>query len=370
MKKTIVLMVLFLAAFSCSEGSNKLDENLTVERVTPVGSVGGVVFDAVTEAAINPDLTAVNVSIIAGSTPQTTTTNQGGRFFFDEVSASGNVVVLVEAEGYFSAEMVGAFVNAAGNFPVDNSILSFPPIALIPVAADPLGIRLITEDGLPATGVFLTLRTQVRYLAFADGEYEPMGDVVVSATTDQDGKASFAGLPDFLVLGDRVEDAMTLTIPPVDVDGDGNYDYEGGSRLVYFFNAEGPERTVVLETGAEFTGALEIEASNLQELEGGSNDPPGTISPSGPIYVLFNLPVESGSLLVRVVDELDENTVEVNHTLDGRFMTINFPTPLAEGAKYHLAIHAMTNVGDSVREGNFYAPVFTGFSAAPRRWRF
>mgnify|MGYP006289392057 CR=1 FL=1 len=356
--KACALVLVMAAALwaNCSSDKQTLDENLTVDNVTPLGSVGGVVLDAVTQA---PVAGGVDVTVLSGGgEPITTSTDGNGYFLVTDVPASGNVIVMIQSDGYYSAQLNGAFNNAAGNFPVDNAILSLGPIGLIP-ANRSMTLRLVSETGEAVPNVSLTATTNVKYLDMTDGGAMSVGRVTVDATANSDGVATFNGLPDYIGLGNLVDDTLFVKIPPIDTDGDDIYEYPGGSFWFNYGNTGGPERIVELVTN--YPTNLAVDYSNVAALES-TAALPTTLPIAGPIHVLFNIPIDENSLYVRVFNEFETETIQTETVVDGRSLTINFPQPLGAGAKYHLQIHAVSSVGNQISEKDFYAPFYTAAS--------
>jgi len=352
-KLCVLAAVSALLCMSCGANEQKLDENLTIENVSPMGSVGGVIFDAVTDAPIGG---GVDVTLIAGGEePFTTTTDENGYFMVSEVPASGDVIVMVSAEGYFSAQITKSFVNAAGDFPVQNAILSIGPIGLIP-ANSSMTVRLFSEHGEPVEGVSLSATTAVKYMDMTNGNAYPIGKVTLDATSDAEGRAVFNNLPDYIGLGTMVGDHLNVKVPPIDMNGNGSYDYPGGSHVLYYGSTSNPERVLYLQSN--YPSNLRVEYSNVAGLENPSAVP-STLPVNGPVHVLFNLPIDGSNLHVKLVDEFDTETVQTDKTVDGNYLTITFQQALAAGAKYHLRIHAVSSVGNNYYQRDFYSPLYT-----------
>lgn len=356
--KTCWLAVMCAAGFvpgACGGGGDRdVDETLTVHDTHPTGSVGGLVLDAVTEGPVAGG--AEVVVLAGGAEPQTATTGDDGTFMVDEVSASGNLVVMIEAAGYLPAQVEGGMDNAAGDYPVDNAVLTVGPIGLIP-ADGVLQLRLVTDTGVPLADVPLTLTTAVRFVTYQQGDPTACGRMVVPATTGADGRASFTGLPDYPGLGGLVDDTVLLTVPPVDLDADGAIDIPGTTRSLAANSAAGGERLVVLDSGLEED--LTVVSSNLSALQAAQRDVPTVLPTDGAIHAVFSLPVDPDALYVRVISDLDEAEVDLDAEADGRFVTVSFGQALAAGAKYHLQLHAVSTAGGWTRAGDFYAPFYT-----------
>lgn len=350
--RAFVLAVLTLFFMGCT-GKTELEENLTVENVTPSGSVGGVVYDAVTEA---PIAGGVDVTVIAGGEePAITTTDSNGVFMVAEIPASGDVIVLLHAGGYMPAVLTRSFVNAAGNFPLGNAVLSIGPIGLVP-ADQSMTVRLISESGAPVPDVSISASTYVRYMDMTDGWALPVGTSTLDATSDSSGRAVFSGLPDYIGLGNNVDDTLMVKVPPIDYNGDGIFDYRGGSFFLSFGDTYDPERVIQLRNN--YSTQLRIDYSNVDALED-SGSGPSIIPYNGPIHVLFNLPVDSETLHIELIDEFDTQKIGTQTSVDGKYLSITFEEALDPGAKYHLRIHAVAAVGDQLVQRDFYAPLYT-----------
>jgi len=353
MKKLIITAALILAG--CSADSQTLNEHVTVTNANPRGSVGGMVLDGTTEAAIPTD-TEVRVQVLAGGAVLTGTVDENGYYLIQDVPASGNVQVFIEADGYLSAQVQGQFTNSAGDFPVDSAILSLGAIGLIPSTGS-LTVKLVTDKGLPVGSVDLTLSTELRFLVWQAGQPLPTGQVTLHGTTDSDGMVTFDGLPDYSKVNNAVNSVLWLSVPPLDADGDGIYEFPGNTYALDARNTQGPERIVVLDSG--YATTLTVTSTNLPALKNQSQAVPGTIATDAKIYVLFSLPIDDSQLQVRVMNELQTETAATNASIDGRMLTISFPDGLNKGAKYHMQIHAVSSVGNKQIEGDFYAPLYT-----------
>ncbi len=177
------------------------------------------------------------------------------------------------------------------------------------------------------------------------------------------GRATFSGLPEYWELGGKVNDRVTLTAPPYDADLDGFYEYGGGTYAYDLLDLNNPQPTLVLQTDGSFPTSLSIVASNIADLEEWSSTTfvPDTIDPVGPINVLFNTPVQQDSLRVEVYSEDGYTSFGSSFTLNGRSLTIQFPTALptdVSGAEYNMLITAVAQTGDRLLYGGFNAAFF------------
>ncbi|MDY0003297.1 MAG: carboxypeptidase-like regulatory domain-containing protein [Polyangia bacterium] len=348
-----------LGAACGDDGTSRFDENITVQNVSPVGSVGGLVLDAENDRPLG----GVAVRIVSGGFSASATTDASGVFAIQGVPANDVVLATFEKGGYLSAQQMGAFVNAAGNYPLDNASLTLGPVGLIS-STGTLSLYVFDEMGRPASGHELILTTRTRYLEYLDGAPEDKGSINSSALVGSSGLVRFTGLPDYLTLGRKLDCLVDIAVPPYDQDGDGYYEYAGGSYTFDVLNLGNPQPTIVLNT--TYPGTLQVEASNVQALEGWpfSTFAPDTIPPVGPINVLFNLPVDPSTVLVSVWDEAGMVGYSSQVQTSGRSVTIRFPTALAAGEEYNLLVSATAVTGDRLLTGSFSAPFFVINEAA------
>lgn len=353
---TMLALGLPMALAAC--GSNTLDENLVVRNVAPVGSVGGQVLNAVDDRPLAGAL----VRIVSGDFNVTATTDGSGFFSVSDVPASGLVMILVEANGMLTAETTATFTPEAGDYPLSNATLTVGPIGLEP-SSGTFALWVYDENGRPASGLTLSLTTNTRWLLYNNGAPSNRGMVTEFATVGSNGLATFSGLPDFLELGGKVNDYVTITAPPYDADLDGFYDFPGGEYYYSLLALNNPQPTLVLQTDGDFPNSLSIVASNIADLEewGSTTFVPDVIDSVGPIYVLFNMPVQQDSLSIEVWSEDGNTSFGSSFTLNGRSLTIQFPTALPtapSGAEYNMLISAVALTGDRLLYGGFNAAFF------------
>lgn len=354
-------LILGLGLAAC--GDNKLDENLVVNNVAPMGSVGGQVLDATNDRP----LAGAQVRVVSGDFNVTATTDGSGFFSVSDVPASGPVMILVEANGMLTAETTATFAPAAGDYPLSNATLTVGPIGLQPSSGS-FALWVYDENGRPAAGLTLSITTNTRWLLYNDGAPLDRGMVTGFATVGTNGLATFTGLPDFWALGGKVSDYVKLIAPPYDADLDGFYEFPGGEYFYNILALDNPQPTLVLQTDTDYPNTLAIVASNISDLEewGSTTFIPDTINPVGPINVLFNLPVQEESLSVEVWSEDGNTSFGSSFTLNGRSLTIQFPTALptaTTGAEYNMLISAVAQTGDRLLYGGFNAAFFVLDSA-------
>lgn len=353
-----VVMTLALGLTQTACGSNTLDENLVVENVAPVGSVGGQVLSAVDDRP----LAGASVRVVSGDFNATATTDGSGFFSVSDVPASGAVMILVSANNMLSAETTATFTPAAGDYPMSNATLTVGPIGLEP-SSGTFSLWVYDENGRPASGHTLSITTHTRWLHYTNGTPANRGTVTEFATVGSNGLVTFTGLPDFWELGGKVNDYVTLTAPPYDADLDGYYEFPGGEYNYSLLALSNPQPTLVLQTDLEYPSTLSIVASSISDLEEWSSATfvPDTIDAVGPIHVLFNMPVQQESLAIEVWSEDGNTSFGSSFTLNGRSLIIQFPTALPAtptGAEYNMLISAVAQTGDRLLYGGFNAAFF------------
>lgn len=354
----VAMMALGMTQAACGDDEALLNENLVIENVAPMGSVGGQVLTAEDDRP----LANAAVNVVTGDFNVSTTTDGSGFFSISEVPASGTVLVLVEGAGMLSAETTKTFTPAAGDYAMSNATLTIGPIGLEP-SSGTFALWVYDENGRPAAGHVISLTTSTRWMEYLSGTPVDRGAVTVFATVGSNGLATFTDLPDFWALGGKASDQVVITVPPYDADVDGYFEFPGG---VYTYNVlalSNPQPTLLLQTDGNYPSSLSIVASNIAGLEGWNTTTyiPDTIDPVGPITVLFNMPVQQDTLSVEVYAEDGIASFGSSYTLDGRSLTIQFPTALPtdiSGAEYNMLISAVAETGDRLLYGGFNAAFF------------
>ncbi len=337
-------------------GCSGCGESLDVDNVAPEGSVGGLIVDAVTRLPVE----GANVRLLAGAQIfEAVATGADGAFAFEGVPA-GEVLITIEAPaGYRGAWIRDMLSNAAGEFPTENATLTVGPIGLVPTS-ETFTLRVLDQHGKPVSQYPLTLRHYAEYVDFSDGMPLEQGEVVMQASTDTSGYATFADLPDFYGLGPSISDTVIVLLPPLDADTDGVFEFAGGDRNFYMRDLADPTPDVILDSG--YTTQLQIRASTIPELAGaGATNPAATVlSINDVIHAAFNLPIEN-SVEITVSDEYGTPITQLpSISVTGDNLAINFGgDPLLPGNEYNLHIHAVAAVGERLVTGDFYAPFFT-----------
>jgi hypothetical protein len=347
----------WLAAGLWACGSD--NQPLQIQNSKATGSVGGIVLNAATRAP----LAGAQVVLVAGGVAApAATTDATGAFSFTNVSA-GEVAVTISLDGYLSAMLHGT-LQGAQEFPVDNTVLTFGPIGLVPSTGS-FQALVQFDDGSPASGLQLTARTGLRFYDLGDGasaDNAAAQVTTVNATTDGTGLVQFTGLPDFAALGEATQDLVTVIVPPVaGQTGDpALYKYPGGS-FPYHMLALGAY-TPVIVLRQTMPANLAVVAASIPALESGAaNAVPGIVDRGGPIWVTFNLPLDPYNTTIKVLDETgaalnSQPTMAITYDT----LQLTFTPALPDGsAQYYLVIHAVAAAGDHLLRGDFWAPFYT-----------
>jgi hypothetical protein len=351
-----------LALLSC--GSEQKPIEITSAHAT--GTVGGMVLNAVTREP----LSGVKVTLLAGGVPSTMDTDATGAFTFAQVG-SGYVAVSLDHDDYLSASLTG-YLLGAGEYPVDNASLTFGPIGLIP-SSGTFAAMLIFDDGSPAGGITVTARTNTRFYDYSGTDsYSGTSQVTtVWADTDPTGVVTFTGLPDFVALGDGSNDWITVVVPPIPADSGAPslYKYPGGAFPFRMTQLVSLTPIIVLEAASP--GALAVTASNVQALEATVANPvPSIIPQAGPLYIVFNQPLDPTATKVTLFDEgspavapVDRSSA-VQTSISFNMIQLGFTPELTAASEYNLVIHAVAGAGDQLVRYDGWAPFFTQVSGS------
>ena len=357
----VALLLLPLTQTGC--GDEATNEPLGVSNVTPVGSVGGLIVDAVTLKGIKD----VDVQVLAGGSvyKAANKTDATGQFSVDKVPPGGLIVMIspLSSGKYMPVNIVANMPNAAGEFPLANATLSVGPVGLIPkaTATEAFRVQILTADGAPANNVTATLSASVKYVDYKSGTAQAKGTTMVEAKTGGSGVAKFTGMPDFSALlglvGNGISDTVRVKVMPYDKNADGVFEFLGKETIYNVTQLKNHVPTIILNNDKAPT-ALKIEASSISALTG-TKGPRQLGSTSGPLYVAFNWPLDSTLTKISLYDEfgnIPPNLPTVN--ISGNLLTVNFKG-LKAGAEYNITIKAYATVGKELLSGTFGAPFFT-----------
>ncbi len=351
----LVPLTLLATTMSCGD-------SVSVSNSSPTGSVGGVIVDATTRV---PVASASVVLLAGGKRFNAVETKPDGSFSFNGVPA-GNVLVQVTPPAmspYWGADIARTLDGSAGMFPVGNEAITLEA-GLVP-ATNAFKFRVVDHLGAPVANYDVGFATSFQWVDFSYGYPNQEGAQNFALKTDVDGFATVPNIPDYWGLGQSVNDAVFITLPPLDADGDGVYEFAGGTKIFNMRSLADPTPDVVLTPN--FANTLYVEASTIHALVGGgfgSVVQPAVIMPSDPIYVKFNLPIENQVVEVTAVDENGNAvTPPPSTTVTDDTLKISFSSLLV-GAEYNVSIHVVTSVGNVSLEGDFAAPFFTENPAA------
>jgi hypothetical protein len=382
MKKHLVFAVVPFLALGCGEdlkdengdgiadGVREPDTVTVVTPATPKGTVSGQVLTT----DLRP-LGEVSVEMTIGSAaePVATTTDAKGNFEFTEVPAGAQVLLTFTRSGYATLRATSTVPSSAGNVPINNGNASFGPITLTQLNGS-LSFTVVTPQGRPAAGARATLEAAPAgsiILFNGDNTTRVVSNVVVEATADDNGVLSFTGIPSAPELARLQNGQYRLWISPVDLNNDGTPDTAGFANT---YSGEAMVQSTVsrlINLGfarSNQGGSLTVESSNVGSLRGATDFDPlrNMISPSEPIYLFFNQPVQQGSLLARLTDEVGRESLAATVTVgsNGYSATIRPNSTLQSGREYNIDLRAVSAEGGTIftRTGFF----FTGEQTSPQ----
>lgn len=373
MKKHLVFAVVPFLALGCGEeledangdgiadGVREPDTVTVVTPAEPKGTVSGQVLG--TDLRALGDVT-VEMTIGSKDEPETATTDAKGNFEFQEVPAGAQVLLTFTKANYATLRATSTVPSSAGNVPINNGNASFGPITLARLDGT-LNFLLVTPQGRPAANVRATLEATPAgsiVLFNNDNSTRVVSNVVVEATSNEQGLLSFTGIPGAAELARLTNGQYRLWVSPMDANTDGVPEtggfastYSGGEIV-----ANAATRLIQLpftRTG----GALTVEASNVASLRGSADLDPlrNMIAPGEPIHLFFNHPIQTNSLLARMTDEEGKELLGVNVAVNnaGYSATITPSQTITEGREYNIDIRAVSAEGGTPfsRTGVFYA---------------
>lgn len=319
----------------------------------PTGTVSGVVVNAATGEPL-PEGRSFFVQLVAGAyggsdIGVTQEISDGsGQYRFLDVPAGNNISVRVSADGFAPATAQVTLNATVGNFFADNASVNAPTLGLVDLSGE-LGVFLVAADGRPVGNAEIYLDTDFSYFT----NNAPAGSMHLSATSAEDGIATFTGLPNAALFAHQIGNRQfVITVPPQDIDGQAPADLAGTIQTISLNDAalRVNPLTIVLQYG-DSDDDLRVVASNIGDLvnsSGSSPDPKPTASvlpKTGSIYVAFNQPVDLDSFLLRMVGEeggnylpisVDENSFNPYHNI----LTLALPDEVQAGQEYNMFIEA------------------------------
>ncbi len=328
-------------------------DSVDVGNVDPQGSVGGIIVDAQTR----DPLSGVTIALLAGGEvfdPQTTA--EDGSFRFEKVPGGDVILTLGGGDAHNDATVRGTLPSSAGDFPLDNATLTLGPLGLLP-NGESFEFRILDQFGAPVSGYPVGAELQVQYVDYSAGFPDAEGQIFIQTTTNADGYASIAGLPDFFALG-SVNDAIIVFLPRHDADGNGIFEFPGGDTS---FNLRSLDPTPDIILDGNLATSLTVRASTIPRLVSAGAGAPAVLQTSGQIYVTFNLPIQN-SVVVTMTDEQGGAISVPTSALaiaDDTLVISLGGLGLTNNSEYNMHIHAVAAAGDRFVIGDFAASFFT-----------
>jgi hypothetical protein len=353
LRKGARFAALISAAAACS--SDKLNNNTVVMPTKPTGYVAGEVVGATTDLP----MPAVTVSLEGGGLMGTVTTDEKGSFGFGPISAGAAFSLHVSQDAMADATLTDLMIaDAAGNFPTGNGALWVGPIGLIPLTGK-FSVQVVSAAGNPVSKAQVTMETGVRFLLAGTARSTFVG----SATTDQDGLATVANLPDLRALPPSLTDAGTLVInvAPVDIDGDGKPDLRGSTLVLTGQEVRDEAATPVIVLDASGTTTLSILASNVPRLAIAASVVPGVLDAMDPVRVVFNQAIDRMSVAIDLRDESGQMMVPNSFVIGtlGNIMFITPTMPFDAGREYNLSFRVVAPDAGKPQTLTAAAPFFS-----------
>lgn len=343
----------------------------SIAPATPIGTVSGVVVNA-----LNQGIDGVQVTLVLGEgadatkTYKTTTTTDGA-WVIKGVPAGGQGQVLLSKGGFSSAKLNFNVPASTGNIPLNDGNANTGVVTLTQFNST-LRFRVYTTTGRPAQGAKAFLEVQQTAFSTFSGVYgNAVGNYTGTADVDENGLLTFTGAPDPSELS-RINANINyqLTIGAIDSDMDGRSDVLGTLQT---FSASQlfiqPDRQIFLSDVRTQTGAgLRILATNLDSFDT-ANSPPykNALKATDPITIVFNQPITQvdTTRLVKVVQEDCQTMVPVSITQrTPNTLSIAPTAPWNLGNRYNIIVRA-TGLDNGVTQ-DFIGYFFAIDPTAPR----
>ncbi len=333
---SLFIPLMLVLNFACDDGKRTFTESVSVTPANPLGTVGGVVFDASTDAA----LAGVTVTVVSGGYTFTATTDDAGIFQVTNVPATGGVIVMYSLDGFLTARTQMTFPVAPGNVPYENPSITCEPVWLFNNTGS-FQVRLLDVNGTPIPQIPLQMAIPAAYHTVDQwGQVAFRGDVNRVANTNATGLAQFRDIPELPLANSINFPSVRVYVPEIDIDGDGNPEFAATTRT---FDLHTTSDTIqVIRLGAYATGDLSVVASNNSYFTG-TPTVPGQFSSGDTIYVLFNREPDQGSLSV-VLREFAQDGASwpLTATVTGSQISFTLPDGLTGGEMYLLTVYANT----------------------------
>jgi hypothetical protein len=363
MKKLVMAAVIPVLALGCGEeavdanGDGIADGVKTPDNVSvvvpaePKGTVSGQVLTTQQKPLANVTV-AMTIGSDIGTT--TTTTDASGNFAFREIPGGAQVLLTFSAPGYAPLRAVSRVPTEAGNIPINDGNASFGPVLLAETSGT-VRFTLISPTGRPAEGVKATLEVDGAGTVLFGPTDQVSSTVVAEAIADAQGVVTFDNVPPPAEI-DRITtsaSAYKLVVAAHDANGDGVLESNGlvrsysGSDLITGANA----RPLALNYTYRPDQGLSIDHSNLATLKGGSTLPQfNMLKPNESIYIVFNQPVQTNSVIVGLTDEYGKENLPIDKAVSngGVVLTLKPQGALQPGREYNLYYRAVSLNGGTV----------------------
>ena len=362
-----LLAALSAAPIACSNDVTVLNHN-------PKGTVGGLIVDATSGAPLE----GVQVRVVSASGAfESTTGTPDGTFRVDGVPA-GHFTVTMKKDGYLPVLLEGNLVGSAGNFPIDDPIATLQPIGLVATGPD-FVVRVVDANGVPVVGAKAVARSVFSYVDLSDGFTRFAGSVTVAADSAADGRLVFKGLPDIARFGVPIGalasdpsfgsvggDTVVVSVAPINVMGQDNYQFAGG---IYKFSLLQPNTPLAQIVLAGPNDPLKIVESNLEWLREGFVPPsvmaPGTVRGSilgggDPITIAFSDAVDPTTVRAQLTLENGTPGPAVTATVNLNLVSLQAMGQLDSAKRYNLLFFAQAALNAALpsRQRSMAAPFF------------
>jgi len=278
----------------------------------PVGNIIGILLDAYTGAPIAKQ----DINVQSGRGVQLkTTTDDSGAFLVASI-AFGDFGISIVKDGYIPVNTVMNIGNGGnlGFFPTDNFVIDEGQIYLLPNTSS-IGVSVTTQSGFFAANKQIIVDVASAFQVFGttpNAGSSVLGQFTTVATTDAQGVAVITGTPDPVqlsrILVDGDDYAVTVTSGPVDVDGDGLFDFAGRSGNAYpngTYAADGRAKFSFVLSPAQANTAPTVTASNLSDQNATR---PAAIGTGDALHVVFDQPILGGSVVAAVTNDFPRDT--------------------------------------------------------------
>jgi hypothetical protein len=346
----------------CMVGAACGDSGVVVNNSNPLGTVGGLVVDGVSQLPLD----GVAVKLLSGGGTFDTTTGTDGFYKLAQVPA-GTFTIELSKEGFLPITIQGELAGSVGNFPISSPVTTVSPFGMVPKGPDFI-VRVVDGNGVAVNGAVATARMQFSYIDLSSGTQRFLGSTVSSATTGADGRLVFKGLPDMQKFGavdaaifPNSIDTVQVAVAPIAVAGQENYQYAGG---IFSFRLLALNLTVAQIVLPGPTDPLTVLESNLEWLRAG-------FVPTPAVPVLGSLVDTTGTITIAFSEAIDPATLRAQVTLEngmpGPMLTptvnlnlVSLAGTFTAGTRYNLYLqaNAALNPSGPARQKTAVVPFF------------